>query len=118
LSVSALVLDYGNVLTYAQPPDHLARMAELAGMPVDAFVSAYWRHRDDYDRGLEGREFWRRVLGAASISDAVAASLVDADGRAPAQEISPPRCRCRLRTARRSEGDARAPAGRRVAPSR
>lgn len=53
-------------------------MATLARLPFDELVSRYWRHRADYDGGLTGEEYWRRVL-EESLSGEVVADLIDAD---------------------------------------
>ncbi len=55
-------------------------MATLARLPFAEFLSRYWRHRADYDSGLTGEEYWRRVLdGSGSVSAEVIADLIDAD---------------------------------------
>jgi putative hydrolase of the HAD superfamily len=55
-------------------------MATLARLPFDEFVSRYWRHRADYDGGLTGEEYWRRVLdGSGSMSAEAIGDLIDAD---------------------------------------
>jgi putative hydrolase of the HAD superfamily len=59
----ALILDYGNVLTFPQPPDVIEAMAGRLDVPVDAFVRAYWQHRHGYDLGdYTDHDYWRRVL--------------------------------------------------------
>ena len=59
----ALVLDYGNVLTLPQAPDLIAAMAARIDVAVDAFTTAYWRHRRGYDAGdYAAPDYWRRVL--------------------------------------------------------
>jgi putative hydrolase of the HAD superfamily len=61
----ALVLDYGNVLTLPQAPDVIAAMAARIDVAVDAFTTAYWRHRRGYDAGdYAAPDYWRRVLGS------------------------------------------------------
>jgi putative hydrolase of the HAD superfamily len=57
----ALILDYGEVLTFPQRSDAMARMAGVAGAPMESFVAAYWRHRRAYDMGLTGGEYWTLV---------------------------------------------------------
>jgi putative hydrolase of the HAD superfamily len=56
----------------------MERMATLVGLPFDELVSRYWRHRADYDGGLTGEEYWRRVLDG-SVSAEIVADLIDAD---------------------------------------
>lgn len=61
--LTALILDYGNVLTFPQAPDVIAAMASRVGRTVDAFHTAYWEHRHGYDLGdYPAPEYWRRVL--------------------------------------------------------
>jgi putative hydrolase of the HAD superfamily len=80
MPLGGLILDFGEVLTRSQPRAALERMSTLVRLPFDEFVSRYWRHRADYDGGLTGEEYWRRVLdGSGSASAAVIADLIDAD---------------------------------------
>jgi putative hydrolase of the HAD superfamily len=80
MPIEGLILDFGEVLTRSQPRALLEKMAALGRLPFDEFVSRYWRHRADYDGGLTGEEYWRRVLdGSGSVSAAVIADLIDAD---------------------------------------
>src|SRR5579859_395701 len=62
-SLRALILDYGNVLTYPQAPDVIRAMATRLGVTVEAFTAAYWEHRRPYDAGeYPPADYWRRVL--------------------------------------------------------
>lgn len=55
-------------------------MATVARLPFDELVLRYWRHRAEYDGGLTGEEYWRRVLdGSGPVSSVVIADLIDAD---------------------------------------
>jgi putative hydrolase of the HAD superfamily len=77
---SALILDYGEVLSLPQHPDAIARMAAQLDVPSERFAQAYWRHRRSYDLGLPGREYWRRVASDLSIDgDPPAADLIAID---------------------------------------
>lgn len=76
----ALILDFGEVLVTAQPPDSVKRLAAIARLPVDDFVSRYWRHRDAYDGGLPVAEYWQRVLeGTAGSTSGQFGELIEAD---------------------------------------
>jgi putative hydrolase of the HAD superfamily len=56
------------------------RMASIARLPFDEFVSRYWRHRPAYDNGLPVADYWRRVLeGNDDLAAAVLEELVAAD---------------------------------------
>jgi putative hydrolase of the HAD superfamily len=75
MTPDALILDFGEVLTRPQPRDAVERMAAIARLSVDQFVSRYWRHRGAYDGGLPVADYWRRVL--ETDDDEVAASVLD-----------------------------------------
>ncbi len=61
--LQALILDYGNVLSWPQNLESVEAMARRARVSIDAFRAAYQLHRDAYDAGLPAEEYWRRVLG-------------------------------------------------------
>jgi len=65
--VEAVVLDYGEVLCLPADPEAMARMATAAGVTAEWFRDAYWRFRENYDRGvLDGPAFWQHVSASAS----------------------------------------------------
>jgi putative hydrolase of the HAD superfamily len=66
---SALLVDYGMVISLGQPPHVLERMAAIAGLSLPEFVERYWEHRPDYDRGTGAQEYWSIVLGRDVGSD-------------------------------------------------
>jgi putative hydrolase of the HAD superfamily len=60
--ISAVLFDYGMVLS--GPPDPTARrdMEGVLGVNEETFQAAYWKHRDAYDRGtLGGMTYWQSV---------------------------------------------------------
>jgi putative hydrolase of the HAD superfamily len=59
--ISALILDFGGVLSYLQPEDWYPTMAARLEVDAGAFRAAYWEHRHAYDGGLPAQEYWRRV---------------------------------------------------------
>jgi putative hydrolase of the HAD superfamily len=61
--LEALIVDYGDVLSGPQKFGNLEAIARRVEVSADAFRAAYRQHRDSYDVGLPGEEFWRRVLG-------------------------------------------------------
>jgi len=77
VSLRALVLDYGNVLTHVQRDRWLEAMAAEFGVPVGALRDAYWGHRHEYDAGLPARDYWRRVADAVGRPVGHAAPLID-----------------------------------------
>lgn len=63
--ISALVLDYGEVLVRAQSPASIERMAKIAGLDPVEFKRRYWLHRPGYDSGrLPADEYWLQVCPA------------------------------------------------------
>jgi len=65
--ISALVLDYGGVLSLPQRDAEVASMARRLGAPLEEFWRAYLEHRGAYDGGVEVEEYWRRVLTSLSL---------------------------------------------------
>ncbi len=63
-ALEALIVDYGDVLSWPQKAESVEAMARRVGVGAGAFRAAYQQHRDSYDAGLvSAEEFWRRVLG-------------------------------------------------------
>ena len=81
---AGLILDYGNVLTYAQDQTWMDGAARRLGADAAAFRAAYWQHRHAYDAYLTAAEYWGRVLaasrpGAGALDAADLAWLSEAD---------------------------------------
>ncbi|MDP9865942.1 MULTISPECIES: HAD-IA family hydrolase [Streptosporangium] len=75
-----MLLDYGEVISLAQPAEEVAAMAAVAGQDPEAFRDRYWRHRDLYDRGQDPHLYWGNVLGRElAAADPVVAELNAAD---------------------------------------
>jgi putative hydrolase of the HAD superfamily len=63
-AVSAVLFDYGLVLTGPADPAARAAMQRVLAAPDELVQAAYWRYRDDYDRGvLSGVAYWHSVAG-------------------------------------------------------
>jgi putative hydrolase of the HAD superfamily len=62
---SQLLIDFGEVVSVAQPADEVVALAALAGLPADEFSRRYWAHRPAYDAGGTALEYWTEVIGAA-----------------------------------------------------
>ena len=82
IKINAVLFDYGMVLS--GPPDPTARqqMQRILGVNEESFQTAYWKHRDAYDRGaLGGQTYWESVArDLAKQLDATSLSrLIDAD---------------------------------------
>ena len=72
LAPRVVVFDLGEVLATA--PDLFENLAALIGTSSQKVEAAYWRHRDDHDRGEAAEVFWAAVageLGVAFSSDRV-----------------------------------------------
>lgn len=83
-SLDALILDFGDVLTWPQRAESVELMARGAGTAVETFRTAYRHHRGGYDGGvLSAEAYWRRVLTAvgqpSAASEAAVGQLVTLD---------------------------------------
>ena len=58
---TALILDYGEVLSHPMRPGAIDLMASQFGVPPGEMRGAYWRHRREYDLGLAARDYWALV---------------------------------------------------------
>lgn len=56
-----LLVDFGEVISHAQPPSAMRAMAELLRVPETTFTDRYWGVRESYDRGLPAHEYWQLV---------------------------------------------------------
>ena len=91
-AVGAVLFDYGLVLT--GPPHQPAweKMKALLNADEASFHAAYWRPRNDYDRGVLGGEpYWQEVAGDVghAPSPATLESLIDADNELWTQPNQP-----------------------------
>ena len=68
MRMTAVLLDYGNVISKPQNEARVEQMARLTGLSTDALSEVYHRYRLDYDCGsLNGREYWMRILNRSSV---------------------------------------------------
>ena len=80
-TISAVLFDYGLVLTGPADPAARATMQRVLGVEDALVQAAYWRYRDAYDRGtLSGVEYWHavardvgRTLDAKSLPELITA---------------------------------------------
>lgn len=79
--ITAVLFDYGLVLTGPAHPPAWEHMKTLLGADEAAFHAAYWRHRQPYDSGaLTGEAYWRQVATDLHQSPEVKLqALLDAD---------------------------------------
>jgi putative hydrolase of the HAD superfamily len=60
--IRALVLDYGGVLSTDQGEREQSELCSMLGVEPAGFHAAYWKHRDDYDRGAAtAAAYWSAV---------------------------------------------------------
>ena len=82
-SYEGFIFDYGGVLVHHQTDADQARLAQIAGVPQDAFAEAYWSDRLDYDKGLiSAEEYWEALAsraGAASLKQSQIDQLIELD---------------------------------------
>lgn len=78
MTVSALLVDYGEVISCPQDPSAVKAMSILAGLDLPTFTERYWRHRAQYDRGMDAAAYWVRVSERA-VPEAELAELARID---------------------------------------
>jgi len=61
-TINAVLFDFGMVLTTPPDPTSWERLKAVFSADEASFHKAYWKHRDDYDRGtLKSQSYWREV---------------------------------------------------------
>jgi putative hydrolase of the HAD superfamily len=82
IKISAVLFDYGMVLSNVPEALDWRALERVLGAEERAFQDAYWKYRDDYDRGaLSAAIYWEtmaRDLGKVIDADILRA-LIDAD---------------------------------------
>ena len=67
VSPSAVIFDYGNVLSRSQPIEDTQAMASILDVPLSQFTDFYWRFRVAYDAAaLDPIAYWNAVAQMAS----------------------------------------------------
>jgi putative hydrolase of the HAD superfamily len=67
--IDAVILDFGKVLGLPPRDQDIETLRVACGINGADFTSAFWRHRDLYDRGaLDGPAFWGLIARDAGIS--------------------------------------------------
>lgn len=65
--ISAVVLDYGNVISRPQDPEALDRMSRIVGVKVEVLADAMWYFREPYDAGvISDEQYWREITNRVS----------------------------------------------------
>jgi len=68
-SISAVILDYGQVLAHSATREDFARMAKIINSSFEAFYTLWETTRDTYDRGdLTAEEYWLKLAAQANSS--------------------------------------------------
>ena len=84
LTPSAVIFDYGNVLSQSQPIADVREMAAILELPVPQFSVLYWRFRVEYDAAaLDPIVYWKTVAQTASrsLTPVQIAELIGIDSR-------------------------------------
>jgi putative hydrolase of the HAD superfamily len=80
VSPSAVIFDYGNVLSQSQPLADVQAMADILNLTLPQFTELYWRFRVPYDAGsLDPSDYWK-TLSPALDMDQISA-LIEVDSR-------------------------------------
>ena len=82
--ITAVIFDYGNVLSQSQPPADVQAMAYILHTPVPRFRELYWQSRLAYDEAaLDPATYWHNLASAAgrNLIDTQVATLVEIDSR-------------------------------------
>jgi putative hydrolase of the HAD superfamily len=80
--ISAVLFDYGMVLSAPPLPAAWERIKSITGLDEDALHAGYWAYRHAYDRGTHsGEEYWclAAAHGGAVLDEAQVAALIAAD---------------------------------------
>ena len=84
-SFDGFIFDYGGVLVHHQTDADQARLADIAGVPKEAFSELYWSDRLEYDKGLlDAAEYWQNVTtraGGGRLTQQKLNDLIEADNK-------------------------------------
>jgi putative hydrolase of the HAD superfamily len=80
VSPSAVIFDYGNVLSQSQPLADVQAMADILNLALPQFTELYWRFRVPYDAGSLGPADYWKTLSAGLSMDQIRA-LIEVDSR-------------------------------------
>jgi len=78
-AITAIIFDYGKVLSLSPTLKQWERMASLFGVDQPTFQEQYWGLRDRYDRDeYDGTGYWRRIaeLNGKTLTDAEVEQLI------------------------------------------
>ncbi|MEP7353164.1 MAG: hypothetical protein ABI824_08040, partial [Acidobacteriota bacterium] len=67
--IQAVIFDFGNVLCFPPTPEKIERAAATCELTSEAFLSAFWEHRLEYDAGrLEPSDYWATVVSPSQLN--------------------------------------------------
>jgi putative hydrolase of the HAD superfamily len=67
--ISAVILDYGQVLAHSATPEDFGRMAKILNSSFETFYALWQNTRDPYDRGdFTPEEYWLKLAAQANSS--------------------------------------------------
>jgi putative hydrolase of the HAD superfamily len=68
-NISAVILDYGQVLAHSATPEDFGRMAKILNSSFEAFYTLWQNTRDPYDRGdFTAEEYWLKLASQTNSS--------------------------------------------------
>lgn len=69
MPITAVIFDYGRVLSNAEDAVAKEKMLAVSGLPEEQLFASYWRFRHPYDLGeLNGTAYWKAVAADAGTS--------------------------------------------------
>jgi putative hydrolase of the HAD superfamily len=69
MAITAVIFDYGRVLSNSEDPVAKEKMIALSGLDESALFASYWRFRHEYDLGhLNGITYWAAVARDAGVT--------------------------------------------------
>jgi putative hydrolase of the HAD superfamily len=69
MAITAVIFDYGRVLSNSEDPVAKAKMIALTGLDESKLFASYWRFRHEYDLGqLNGITYWNSVAKDAGVA--------------------------------------------------
>ncbi len=84
MAISAVIFDYGMVLSNPADPDAHRDLIRIFGAPAEDFEREYWAFRHAFDEGqFDARGYWQRCAQGAGVtlSDEQIAQLITTDIR-------------------------------------
>ena len=82
IRISAVLFDYGMVLSNVPEEPDWRKLERVVGAEEKSFQAAYWKYRDDYDRGaLSAQTYWEAVARDLdkTLNARTLRGLIDAD---------------------------------------